>query len=212
MLITCMDVQGFTAYAVANTKRQGVKMCLAWLYQLFSVPLILLTNAYAACGRRTLNFVERFLFWLGLVRFASEIIQMNCKWTSDHVLLTSVRYFQLEFNGEGWNYGFGLPGRSVPPHVDWDKDCITKQKCPDSKKREMRGRGENFNACQEQRHAYFCILSLWLILCEAGKDSENLTFWNATDRWFDLIMFNNNIFLTIYIYANCCLSLYFLWY
>ena len=39
---------------------------------------------------------------------------------SDHVLLR-VRSFQLKFNGEGRNYGFDLPGQSIPPHVDSDK-------------------------------------------------------------------------------------------
>ena len=34
--------------------------CLAWFYELFVGMLISLTNAYAGCGRPTLNFVERF--------------------------------------------------------------------------------------------------------------------------------------------------------
>ena len=33
--------------------------CLAWFYELFVGMLILLTNAYAGCGRPTLNFIER---------------------------------------------------------------------------------------------------------------------------------------------------------
>ena len=39
---------------------------------------------------------------------------------SDHVLLRMYS-FQLEFNGKGLNYGFGWPGRSVPPDIDSDK-------------------------------------------------------------------------------------------
>ena len=35
--------------------------CLAWLYELFVGTLISLTNAYADCGRPTLNFIERFV-------------------------------------------------------------------------------------------------------------------------------------------------------
>ena len=33
--------------------------CQAWLYELFVGKLISLTNAYAGCGRPTLNFIER---------------------------------------------------------------------------------------------------------------------------------------------------------
>ena len=49
------------------------EMCVSGLYHLFSVPLILLTNTYTSCGWTTLNFVERFWFWLGSVRSASKI-------------------------------------------------------------------------------------------------------------------------------------------
>ena len=53
--------------------------CLTWLYGLFVRTLISLTNAYAGCGRPTLNFIERF--WLGSVRSASKLnskcTQMN---------------------------------------------------------------------------------------------------------------------------------------
>ena len=34
--------------------------CLAWLYELFVGTLISLRNAYAGCGRPTLNVIERF--------------------------------------------------------------------------------------------------------------------------------------------------------
>ena len=53
--------------------------CLTWLYRLFVRTLISRTNAYAGCGRPTLNFIERF--WLGSVRLAfklnSKCSQMN---------------------------------------------------------------------------------------------------------------------------------------
>ena len=87
MRIVCMWRAG-RALLQRSCKYEVIRseMCLAWLYQLFSVPLILLTNAYAGCGRPTLNFVERFWFWLGLVRSASKMTQMNsqvnCKWTN----------------------------------------------------------------------------------------------------------------------------------
>ena len=58
--------------------------CLTWLYGLFVRTLISRTNAYAVCGRHTLNFIERF--WLGSVRSASKLnskctqmnYEMNC--------------------------------------------------------------------------------------------------------------------------------------
>ena len=63
------------------------EMCVLGLYHLFSVPLILLTNAYTGCGRPTPNFVERFYFWLGSVRSASKITQNELKrthkWTAN---------------------------------------------------------------------------------------------------------------------------------
>ena len=34
--------------------------CLTWLYGLFVRTLISRTNAYAGCGRPTLNFIEHF--------------------------------------------------------------------------------------------------------------------------------------------------------
>ena len=36
--------------------------CLTWLYGLFVRTLISVINAYASCGRPTVNFIERF--WL----------------------------------------------------------------------------------------------------------------------------------------------------
>ena len=58
--------------------------CLSWLYGLFVRTLISRTNAYAGCGRPTLNFIERF--WLESVRSASKLnskctqmnYEMNC--------------------------------------------------------------------------------------------------------------------------------------
>ena len=53
--------------------------CLSWLHGLFAGTLTSLTNAYAGCGRPTLNFIERF--WLGSVRSATEITEMNSEIT-----------------------------------------------------------------------------------------------------------------------------------
>ena len=55
--------------------------CLTWLYGLFVRTFIPLTNAYAGCGRPTLNFIERFR--LGSVRLASkwDITKLNSKLT-----------------------------------------------------------------------------------------------------------------------------------
>ena len=53
--------------------------CLTWLYGLFVRTLISLTNAYAGCGRSTLDCIESF--WLGPVHSASKLnskcTQMN---------------------------------------------------------------------------------------------------------------------------------------
>ena len=85
-------------------------------------------------------------------------------------------------NDELYNFcGFGLPGQSVPPHVDSDKmNFIAKNKCPDSQKLDTRHRGENLNArmCQDQEHVYVCTLCPLLVFdlfCEARRASENLT-------------------------------------
>ena len=54
--------------------------CLTWLKGLFVRTLIWRTNAYAGCGRSTLNFIERF--WLGLVRSAFKLnSKLNSKCT-----------------------------------------------------------------------------------------------------------------------------------
>ena len=74
---------------------------------------------------------------------------------SDHVLLR-VHSFHLEFNVEGRIYSFGLPGRSVPPHVHLN--CIAKNKCPESQKLDTRRRGENLNATSDMsQRATTCI-------------------------------------------------------
>ena len=49
-----------------RTERNVCFSCLTWLYGLFVGTLISVTNAYAGCGRPTLNFIERS--WLGSVR------------------------------------------------------------------------------------------------------------------------------------------------
>ena len=56
--------------------------CLTyWLYGLFVRTLIPLTNAYADCGRPTLNCIERFR--LGSVRSVSkwDMTKLNSKLT-----------------------------------------------------------------------------------------------------------------------------------
>ena len=68
---------------------------------------------------------------------------------------------------------FGLFHFSLT-RINSEMNCIAKNKCPDSQKRDTRRGGENFNAYQEQRHVYFCILSLWFIIFDTRK--ENLTF------------------------------------
>ena len=53
---------------VAKNEMWVSQVCFAyvtWLYGLFVRTFISLTNAYATCGRPTLNFIERF--WLGSV-------------------------------------------------------------------------------------------------------------------------------------------------
>ena len=50
--------------------------CLTWLSGLFVKTFISRTNAYAGCGRPTLNFIERF--WLGWVRL---VFKLNLKCT-----------------------------------------------------------------------------------------------------------------------------------
>ena len=45
--------------------------CLTWFYGLLVRTLMLLTKAYAGCGRPTLNLIERV--WLGSVHSASNL-------------------------------------------------------------------------------------------------------------------------------------------
>ena len=99
--ITCMwrgsqSTVVLRPYAVANTKGQGVEMCLAWLYQLVSVPLILLTNAYEGCGRPTLHFVERFWFGFGSVRSAIDTL----KWTQRYKDTQRYKYTQMNWKSK----------------------------------------------------------------------------------------------------------------
>ena len=63
--------------------------------------------------------------------------------------------------------------------INSEMNCIAKHKCPDSQKVDMRSRGENFNATSHVSRAttyIFCILCLYIILCDTRKVSENLTF------------------------------------
>ena len=63
--------------------------CLAWLYELFVGTLISLTNAYAGCGRPTLNFIDHF--WLGSVRSASKL---NSKCTQMNYEMTCITLYK----------------------------------------------------------------------------------------------------------------------
>ena len=104
---------------------------------------------------------------------------------SDHALL--LRPFHCE---EAQDYAFGLPGRSVSPHVDSDKlrnELQAKNKCPESQKLDTRRRRENLIAISPRvtksnnivcTHyvKVFCILCLSIILFDTSKALENLTF------------------------------------
>ena len=74
--------------------------CLTWLYGLFVRTLIPVTNAYAGCGRPTLNFIERF--WLGSVHSSSMCTQMNYKmnWITIHNCTAEMHSKRPEYNGE----------------------------------------------------------------------------------------------------------------
>ena len=54
--------------------------------------------------------------------------------------------------------------------INSEMNCIAKNKCPDSQKLDTRRRGENFNACQEQRHVYlifaFFLFDLFYVMQE----------------------------------------------
>ena len=64
--------------------------------------------------------------------------------------------------------------------INSEMNCIAKHKCPDeSQKLDTRRRGENFNATSHVSRGttyIFCILCLYIILCDTRKVSENLTF------------------------------------
>ena len=67
------------SWCASGKERNVGEWSVRWLYGLFVRTLISITNTYAACGRCTLNFIERF--WLGSVRAASKLsakcTQMN---------------------------------------------------------------------------------------------------------------------------------------
>ena len=127
--------------------------------------------------------------------------------------LWSAYCFQCELMAKYENYG--LPGRSVPPQVDSDKlrnelHSYSKHKCTAWHKMqrwELECHITWVKSCKY--NIYFCILCLCIILCDARKVSENLTFilkqslilWSFVvtivtrpigDSHQDLIRFNNN--------------------
>ena len=50
----------YRLHGASGEERNVGFSCLTWLYGLFVRTLISVTNAYAGCGRPTLNFIERF--------------------------------------------------------------------------------------------------------------------------------------------------------
>ena len=133
------------------------EMCLAWLYQLFSVPLILLTNAYAGCGRPTLNVVERFWFWLGSARSASNI-------NSNELISELHSYAQLYSNVlRSWEL------------EAWQPEVRTWQKLENLIAISPRVTKSSNIVCTHYVKV-FCILCLCIILSDTSKASENLTF------------------------------------
>ena len=67
--------------------------------------------------------------------------------------------------------------------INSERNCIAKHKSPDSQKLDTRRRGENFKACQEQRHVY-------LIFVQEKIQKILLSFWNTVlfSRTFVLLM------------------------
>ena len=70
--------------------------CLTWLYGLFVRTLISRTNAYAGCGRPTLNFIERF--WLGSVRSASKLNSKCTQMNYEMNCITEHKYTEMHCN------------------------------------------------------------------------------------------------------------------
>ena len=78
--------------------------CLTWLYGLFVRTLISPTNAYAGCGRPTLNLIEHF--WLGSVRSASKLNSKCTQMNYEMNCITICTYMYrnvLQRIGEPWN-------------------------------------------------------------------------------------------------------------
>ena len=69
--------------------------CLTWLYGLFVRTLMLLTNAYAGCGRHILNFIE--LFWLRSVRSVSKL-NSKCTQMNNEMNNYAVKKFTLMYS------------------------------------------------------------------------------------------------------------------
>ena len=149
-------------------------MCVSGLYHLFSVPLILLTNAYTGCGRPTLNFVERFWFWLGSVRSASKITQKNSKKLISELQMNSQVSSQVN---------------CIAMYKFTQMYSENESQKPDNLKsepeRSSRRRSENLIAIRVTKSnnlvcthyvKVFCILCLCIILLDTSKASENLTF------------------------------------
>ena len=69
-----------------------------------------------------------------------------------------------------------LPGRSVPPQVDSDKLTNELHRCTESQK--LDARLEHHITRVKSNSIYFCILCLYIILCDKKKKKRirNLTF------------------------------------
>ena len=83
-------------YRVLKWARYASDVCFAcptWLYKLFVRTLISLTNAYAGCGRPTLNFIERFE--LGSVRSDSEASSPRVSQSGASSSTICTDYFEL---------------------------------------------------------------------------------------------------------------------
>ena len=146
-------------YSARNCKYEVARseICVSGLYHLFSVSLILLTNAYAGCGRPTLNVVERFWFWLGSVRSASNI-------DSNELTSELHSYAQLYSNVlRSWEL------------EAWQPEVRTWQKLENLIAISPRVTKSSNIVCTHYVKV-FCILCLCIILSDTSKASENLTF------------------------------------
>ena len=64
-----------------------------------------------------------------------------------------------------------LPGRSVPPQVDSDKLTNELHRCTESQK--LDARLEHHITRVKSNSIYFCILCLYIILCDTKKKKKN---------------------------------------